>query len=74
MNFRAESQPAPSIPDAGGLGVGNPSPGGNLSGFDEGIQPYHPMLGRADKHPSNIVGSGQVFGTGNGMLHGRNTG
>ena len=59
-----------SIGDVGGLGSGNPTPGGNVSGFDEGMQAYHPMVGRADKHSSNIVGSGGGFHTGISQLHG----
>jgi hypothetical protein len=67
-----------SVGDTGGLGAGNPTVGGNISGFDLGLQaekaithPYQPMIGRADKHSSNIVGSGQNFGpVGISSVHG----
>ena len=67
MLFRADSM----LPEAGSLGAGNPTPGGNLSGFDEGMQPYRPMVGRADKHPSNIVGSGPFNAGGIQALRGK---
>lgn len=75
MQFRANSD-ALQLGGTGSSMPGEVSPAGLPSGFDQGLQampaPYHPMQGRADKHASNIVGSGQHFGAGGiQALHGK---
>lgn len=56
MNFRAQSSGIqPALPGTGVAMPGGVSPAGPMSGFDQGLQAYHPALGRADKHSSNIV-------------------
>lgn len=82
MQFRAESNvmmptvsgSAMDMGATGKVGAGNSTLGGNVSGFDEGLQAMHqayrPMVGRADKHSSNIVGSGGSFKTGISQLRG----